>query len=602
MNKAKIFIRRTTIITIVTVQVLFFPAFTFAADNPDVGVNRDNNTPGTTYDVTGAKKQQAAEAAPATTPETAPTTSSTPTQAASTTSTAAPTTPAGTTTSTTNGTSDTKATTNTQADVTNNITGNSQSGDATVHDNTYAGSATSGDTMTVANLFNLLQSQSNVVGQSNMVTFMKNVDGNVYGDILIDPTALPTIQNTLANASDVQVNNQGTITNNVGLTATSGKAVVRDNNYAGNATSGDAATLANIFNMINSSITAGSSFMGVININGNLDGDILFPPGVLDILLANNTGSIPTATISASGTNDLTANLSNTQSIDNAITTTAQTGAATVKDNNDAGSATSGDATTNITVLNLTGSQVIGEDSLLVFVNVLGKWVGVITKAPTGSTAAALGGGITQNNVANTSNIDATNSGKITNNVNLTSTSGNATVKDNNHAGNATSGNATASANITNMASSQFSLTHWFGILFINVFGSWNGSFGIDTAAGNTPSASSGSGQPNNSQLSPDQVKIFRFVPNGSSSGHRSLKLQPVSTNAEASTNGSGQPTSVLASTTSATLKPSLATTAPATPSNPQGTTFETYVYLFVALLTFAWLEETARRHFSGRA
>jgi len=35
------------------------------------------------------------------------------------------------------------------------------------------------------------------------------------------------------------------------------------------------------------------------------------------------------------------------------------------------------------------------------------------------------------------------------------------------------------------VSGSQFGMTDWFGVLFINVFQSWHGSFGIDTAYGN---------------------------------------------------------------------------------------------------------------------
>jgi hypothetical protein len=50
--------------------------------------------------------------------------------------------------------------------------------------------------------------------------------------------------------------------------------------------------------------------------------------------------------------------------------------------------------------------------------------------------------------------------------------------------------------NLVNIVNSHFSLSGWLGILFINVFGTWNGSFGVDTAAGNpipTPNPTTGS-------------------------------------------------------------------------------------------------------------
>ncbi len=68
-----------------------------------------------------------------------------------------------------------------------------------------------------------------------------------------------------------------------------------------------------------------------------------------------------------------------------------------VSNNTSAGSATSGNTSTAVTLFNLTGNEIIGNNALLVFVNVPGKWVGVIMNAPSGATAAALGNDISQN-------------------------------------------------------------------------------------------------------------------------------------------------------------------------------------------------------------
>src|SRR5581483_3509779 len=71
----------------------------------------------------------------------------------------------------------------------------------------------------------------------------------------------------------------------------------------------------------------------------------------------------------------------------------------------------------------------------------------------------------------------------INNNINATATTGDATVADNIMGGNATSGNATVSVNLLNILNSDISLTGWFGVLFINVFGNWSGDFGVITPA-----------------------------------------------------------------------------------------------------------------------
>ena len=385
------------------------------------------------------------------------------------------------------------------ANISNTINENAQSGDASVTGNTLAGDATSGNVQDVANVINLLQSSA-----SGISTFVANINGNVAGDLLLDPSTIiqPTSdsqQSTDTNTnSTTQVNSadNSTINNNVNLNADSGNANVTNNTSAGNATSGSANTDANIINLIDSGISSGQSFLGVINIYGDLDGNILLPPDFLNSLLASNATSDPIT--ASNGTTTTNIDNLNNDAINNSITNTASSGTASVNKNSSAGNATSGNASTNITILNLTGSQIIGSNDLLVFVNVLGTWVGVIMDAPAGATAAELGGGITSNTTSanNTTTLNSSNINTINNMVNENASSGNATVADNTSAGNATSGNASASVNLLNLIDSQLSVSNWFGILFINVFGTWDGSLSEETippvvTAVNTPPASS---------------------------------------------------------------------------------------------------------------
>jgi len=119
-----------------------------------------------------------------------------------------------------------------------------------------------------------------------------------------------------------------------------------------------------------------------------------------------------------------------------------------------------------------------------------------------------------------TNNLNLTNSpsGTITNNVDAGAISGNANVNGNTVAGNATSGNASVATNIANIFGSQLSLTHWFGVLVINVFGNWTGDVNKDTAAGE--SAATGSGGAGNSAATAGGGSApATFAQLGSSSG-----------------------------------------------------------------------------------
>ena len=364
----------------------------------------------------------------------------------------------------------------------------------------------------------MLQSSGNVVGSAgNAVVFNTTINGDVTGDILLDPSLIGSIQPSnvptsgLVDANGVTYSTANTAVNNdISVAANSGNALVAANTTAGNATSGSATAVANVLNFLNSTIVSGKSFIGVININGNLNGDILLPPHFIDELLASN---VPTLSIAAPINSTGALDTSVSQSITNAVTATANSGNATVDKNTNAGNATSGNGSTNITTFNLTGDSVIGKNALLVFVNVLGTWYGLIFNAPSGATAATLGGNVTSASTVPPQVIGQYDTSQtIHNNIAAIAQTGDASVTKNTNAGSATSGNAKVAVNILNVAQSALSLSDWFGILFINVFGSWTGSFGIDTIAGTItpPASTSSTGTTSSGQ---NNTTVFRFVP-----------------------------------------------------------------------------------------
>jgi hypothetical protein len=438
--------------------------------------------------------------------------------------------------STTNGTANT--TDNTNATVDNQIGSTATSGSATVQGNQSTGSAGSGGASTDSTVVNSVH--STVGSSTGVATFSYDVNGNVVGDITISGTgSQASATNTTNLNSNTIANNNAAITNNINGTATSGDATVQGNSSTGSATTGSANAMANILNLINTIIASNQSFIGTINIYGNLNGDILLSPEFIPQLIASNNG-----TVTSTDNLALSTNLNNNSTIVNNVDLTATSGTATVQGNSSTGSATTGNTQTNLTILNLTGHTVNAANSLLVFVNVLGTWVGMIIDAP-GATAAALGSGIVSNTTNLTSNTTLNNTAAITNNINLAAVSGNALVDGNSSAGNATSGNATASANIANISTSIFNLSGWFGVLYINVFGTWLGSFGIDTSAG-TATPISGMAAPDSSGVIASPAMHFGFVPKAS--GQEQLSAFGLGTDdGGSSAAAGGDPTAILA-------------------------------------------------------
>lgn len=376
-------------------------------------------------------------------------------------------------------------------------------GNASVKNNTTGGSALTGNAAAAATIINNVNSTMTNANNKEAANFVIDILGDVNGDIMLEPMLLKAMLEAKAvqgQSGSMNSTNDTSITNDVNLTAASGNADVSGNTKAGDATSGSAHAMANVVNMVNSMIAANQSFEGTVNIYGNLNGDILIAPDFLAQMLASN--GIPA---SANGATKL--NAKDTQEIVNNVALAAESGSAFVGNNTTGGSAKTGNAETNLVIFNMTGHDIVAANSLLVFINVLGSWVGVIVDAPVGATAAALANNVSKNEMQPSMTIDATNDAKIVNNINIAAQSGNASVNGNTTAGNATTGNATASANIANISNSSMSLTNWFGRLFINVFGTWCGSFGIDTNTCDRPPVIATAPATN------DTPQVIRFAP-----------------------------------------------------------------------------------------
>jgi hypothetical protein len=423
--------------------------------------------------------------------------------------------------------------------VINNLQSAAASGNVAAGSNTQVGNAVTGAASVIANLINLLSSAW-AWSNGNLTFFMQNILGNQTGDLTLAPSESATGgggqlggsaavsgsgpgSNNVAglnnsNTLDVNSKSSGNIVNNVNLGAQSGNADATGNTQAGNVASGPASAEVNIINLINSMINSGSSFFGILNIFGNLNGDILFPNGFLNGLVptaapaggstagvsATGPGSINQAGVTNSG--QATVNNTIANSAFNNLQTSAKSGVASADANTQAGNVSSGLANTTSSLFNLANDSIMGDNAVLVIVNVLGHWIGTIMNLPGGgSTESALltgnatvtGTGPDSNNRAsvnnaNNANVNQSSVGSITNNVKVNAQSGDATAERNTRVGNVTSGTASAATSVANIFNSVLNLKHWFGVLVINVFGDWTGDVNHNSAAGTVPVAATG--------------------------------------------------------------------------------------------------------------
>lgn len=438
--------------------------------------------------------------------------------------------------------------------INNKLDADATTGNASVNKNGKAGDAGTGNANADATVINSVH--STVSGDNGGVAhFTADIYGDINGNITLGPNlgGNTSATKTVNNNRETNVDNDASITNDINLKAKSGDADVTENTEAGSASSGDANAMVNIINLVNTIIGANKSFVGTVNIHGNLYGDIIISSDFIPQLIASNSDAVMTMDM------PLSTNITDDQEIVNNINLAATTGDASVDGNTEAGNASTGNAQTKLTVLNLTGREVDAENATLVFVNVKGKWVGLIVDAP-GATAAAFGGGMTKNTVKDSSELNVTNKAAITNNINVEAESGDASVASNTKAGGAKTGNATAGANISNISNSKLNIRDFVRWIFITIDGDWVGKlyFALFPETGEVLPIS----VPTNTPAAPGATGVqFGFQP--SETPQRTAKMIMEVTDGAALTDQDTPPEvrAVLASATPGSMPPAEPTT-----------------------------------------
>jgi hypothetical protein len=423
------------------------------------------------------------------------------------------------------------------ANVQNDLQLSTTTGDNSLSKNT-GGDATlvTGDANTSGTVLTAVNTNVNGVAVAEF-----NVADNHTGDIILDFNAgcvsncvggSTTAANTgngadSTNSADVNQNstnntfqnNDANVGSNLTLVADSGSNTAAKNT-GGDSTivTGDANVAANVLTFANNNI-AGNVIYGVVNIFGNLVGDIILPESAVNSATAGcssnctgggsttaaNTGNGADSTNSADVNQNSTNNTfqANDANIQNNLLLNANSGDNLASKNTDGSSnIVSGDTNVKATTLNVANSNISGGNVWLVIVNEAGKWIGKIMGAPEGSNmAGSVGtefvvdeqgqvtavinsgngagsdnsGSVNQNSSNTTSQ---TNNADIVNNVNLAANTGNNNAAQNT-GGNSTvyTGDANIIANLVNYVNNNIAGDSKLIVTVVNVFGSWVGDF-----------------------------------------------------------------------------------------------------------------------------
>lgn len=363
-------------------------------------------------------------------------------------------------------------------------------------------------------------SEFNIVDDHNgdfVLDFGANcISGCGVGDINVANTS-NAANSTNTGAVDATTNNNidqlndGTVVNNVNFLADSGNNQASMNTGGeSNITTRDANVAANLLTFLNNNI-AGGVMYGVVNIFGDLVGDIILPDNVFDQFACGSCGGDTNVVNSGNGAgsdnnalvNDITNNnvfQANDANIQNNLYLEAETGGNTASQNNQGDvNVKTGDTSVDANILNIANMNLIGSNMWLVIINEAGNWVGKLFGSPDGSQMAGSEGvefavdangtinvlnknngagsdnNGTVNNITN-NNLNQSNTANVVNNLNLVANTGNNDASQNNGDVNIKTGDAEAIANIVNFVNNNIAGGKLL-VTFVNVFGSWTGDF-----------------------------------------------------------------------------------------------------------------------------
>ena len=304
--------------------------------------------------------------------------------------------------------------------------------------------------------------------------------------------------------------NDATVSNTMVLEANSGYNDTNLNTGGDNyIATGDANVSASALTFANNNL-AGSLVYGVVNIYGDLVGDIVFPEELLGSCCLPGAATVSNTANGANSDNDADLDLAtnsdtfqtNDATIENVLDMESESGANDADYNTGGASGIiTGDSTATAQVLNVANSNISGGNWWLVLVNEAGQWIGHIlggdgTDNFAGSTGTEFvvdpSGAITVSNADNGAGSDnqtdvdvnqdsttvQTNTAVIQNNLDLTANSGHNSASYNTSGDSVIqTGDANVVANIVNFVNNNITGGGQLFVTVVNVFGSWIGDF-----------------------------------------------------------------------------------------------------------------------------
>lgn len=353
---------------------------------------------------------------------------------------------------------------------TNSATTNSDptsqsSASTSVSNNSSIQTGNSASVVNAQNSVNSTTINSKVINQTLNIYITQNGNLNLSDPFTVATNAVQTHPNdAVINVSFTNINNYAYITNNISSSANTGNNSINATGQNSTISTGNAYSVVSLLNQVNFNVVNSQVHVVVINIFGTLNGNIILPD-------PNTSTSCTSCGVNL--------NTNNNANVANNVNSATDTG------NNSAnGSINTGNANSVVNNLNLINTNIVGQNTEVLYVNNLGTWNGkfigwgnlpsqqgggnlmIFNTLPSGSQTSGCASCNGQTNI--------NNSAFIINNISSSANTGGNSLTGN---GLLTTGNAFSAVSLINFINSNF--MNSFGFFgFINIFGTWNGNIG----------------------------------------------------------------------------------------------------------------------------
>jgi uncharacterized repeat protein (TIGR01451 family) len=368
-----------------------------------------------------------------------------------------------------------------EAEVENDVVVEGNTGDNEIEEKSKC-DKNSNDAVIVTGNVNIYVGLVNTVNSNIINSKLSDILYNIFnaqGDIDVPDEVMDNPEGCgQGQCEDVDIENEGSIDNDVEIDASSGNNKVKSKNGDAIITTGDVNVVTNIFNVLNSNIIGSNWVNLIINIFGDWTGDLVLPgEQKMQDFVENPSSSCST------GCSGEDIDIDNEGGVENNVEVNANTG-----DNSASGDDSTiitGNANVETNVLNVVNNNIIHNNWFFMAINNFGNWQGNVFSMPPGFKFREDFRGLKifnsgpseeseENSGGGALNLVEDNSGSIENGVIINVDTGNNSIESENGSAGIGTGDANVLTNLTNILNSNVVGSNWL-LGMINIFGNWQG-------------------------------------------------------------------------------------------------------------------------------